>query len=698
MTEKSRALARFSIFVLVLVLAGFVAAQKKVKEKDLTPRHQEWLKLTTTIILPAEKEVFLTLTNERERDIFIGAFWKQRDPTPATPQNEYKDEMDKRFKHVNEFFRRGTVREGWMTDMGRIYMTLGPARSIERFEGTRGLHPTQVWYYYGDALKGLPTFFAMVFYQRGGGEFKLYNPISDGPGSLIIDTKGLDLTNHQELYEKIRELAPTLAGVSLSLIPNEIPYGFSPSPQTNIILAKVFESPKKDINPAYATHFLNYRGIVSTEYLTNYIESDATVDVVRDGLLGLDFLHFSMSPRKVSIDYYQPKDQYYCNFKLSVSLRRGDAVVFQYSRDYPFYFPPDRAETIQANGIAVQDLFPVAEGKFGLTILLQNAVGKEFSLFEKEVEVPAGDGPVKLTAPILGYGLQDAAAAAVVPFKVLGRQILTDPKGTLGAGDDLAFGVGLVRLPRDLWAGGTVDVAAEGSKAEGKPVPLRTIKLSDLPYSRAMTFLEKAPVRDLPPDYYEVSFILKDAAGEVLDKALAPFILSPATAVPHPVTIVKPMPTANNYLYYYGLAIQYDKTGDLAKAEAVLRKAHDLKPDYLEGVVQYADFLVRAGKTDEALGLVETLADSLNFRFDYFLIKGRALKDKGEYGPAIQSLLEGNKIYDSDTRLLNALGFCFYKTGQKKGALDALNASLRLNPEQPDAKDLLARVEKELKK
>jgi len=70
------------------------------------------------------------------------------------------------------------------------------------------------------------------------------------------------------------------------------------------------------------------------------------------------------------------------------------------------------------------------------------------------------------------------------------------------------------------------------------------------------------------------------------------------------------------------------------------------------------------------------------------------VKDKGEYRPAIQSLLEGNKIYDSDTRLLNALGFCFYKTGQKK---DALNASLRLNPEQPDIKELVARVEKELK-
>jgi tetratricopeptide (TPR) repeat protein len=73
------------------------------------------------------------------------------------------------------------------------------------------------------------------------------------------------------------------------------------------------------------------------------------------------------------------------------------------------------------------------------------------------------------------------------------------------------------------------------------------------------------------------------------------------------------------------------------------------------------------------------------------------VKDKGEYRPAIQSLLEGNKIYDSDTQLLNALGFCFYKTGQKKDALNALNASLRLNPEQPDIKELVARVEKELK-
>lgn len=685
------------IGLIVLALAGVLGPQTKLREKDLPPRYQDWFKLTTTFILPAEREVFLSLTSDRERDIFIEAFWKQRDPTEATPQNEYKDEIERRFKYVNEFFRRGTVREGWMTDMGRIYMTLGPPRTIERFEGSAGLHPTQVWLYYGDALKGLPANFAMIFYQRGGGEFKLYNPVSDGPGNLIIDTQGLDLTNYQAVYEKIREIAPTLASVSLSLIPGQIPYGYAPSPQTSLLMAKVLDSPRKNINPAYATHFLRYKGIVSTEYLTNYIENEATVEVVRDAILGMDFLHFAISPKKVSIDYYQPKDQYYCNFKLSVSLRRDDKVIFQYSRDYPFYFPPERVENIQANGVAIQDLFPIAEGTSQLTILLQNAVGKEFSLLEQEVEVPAAEGPAALTDPIVGYGLQDAPGASGTPFRVLGRQVLTDPKDTLGRSDELSFAVGVIRLPRDLYAEGTVEIAAAGSRSEGKVIPIRTIRLTELPYAPAMTFTGKSPARDLDPDYYELTFTLKDGRGDAIGAAKATCIVSPETAVPHPVTIVKPLPAANNHLYYRGLALQYDKTGDLARAGALLEKALALRPDDLEGVVQYADLLIRAGKPDRAIELAGPLVDTPSFRFDHFLIRGQALRDKGEYDLAIQALLEGNKIYNSDTRLLNALGFCFYKRGQKKEALDALGASLRLDPEQKDIEELRGRVEKELK-
>jgi hypothetical protein len=40
---------------------------------------------------------------DKERDIFIEAFWKQRDPDPLTPENEFKIEHYKRLAYANQF-------------------------------------------------------------------------------------------------------------------------------------------------------------------------------------------------------------------------------------------------------------------------------------------------------------------------------------------------------------------------------------------------------------------------------------------------------------------------------------------------------------------------------------------------------------------------------------------------------------------
>lgn len=666
-----------------------------LKEKDLPQKYRDWLKLVSYIILPIEKEVFMQLAHDRDRDIFIETFWKQRDPTPATPQNEYKDEHSKRFNYANTFYRRGTTREGWLTDMGRIYIILGPPQSIERFVGVAGVYPAQVWYYYGEKEKRLPTYFAITFYQRGGsGEFRLYSPASDGPSSLLIDTKGVDLTDSRQVYEKIKELAPTLAGVSISMIPGQNPYNFVPSPQANIILADIFNSPKKDISPSYATHFLDYRTLVSTEYLTNYIESSAYTALVKDPILGTNFLHFSISPKKMSIDYYEPNDQYYCNYKLNVSLRRGETIIYQYSKDYPFYFPPVNVENIRGNGIAILDYFPVIEGQYGLTILLQNSVGKEFSIFEKAISVPAESGAPKIVGPVLGYKLQDYRASTSAPFKVMDKQIFIDPTNTFCASDDLAFLFSLDHLLEDLWRNGSVEIYLKGSQGTNPFKKSLTLKLADYPYNKILGISHILSAREFVPDYYEMALSLKNGEGIVLDEAKAPFIISPVEALPRPVTLSKTSPQANDFLYFYSLAFQYDKRGDTKMAEASFAKAFNLKPDYPEGLIDYAGFLLRVKNFDEVLGLIEKLKDYDKFRFGYFLIKGQAQEGKGLYADAIANLLEGNKIYNSDTRLLNSLGFCYYKTSGKTRALEVLQASLRLNPDQPEIKKLVVEIEK----
>jgi GWxTD domain-containing protein len=129
------------VFLLFLLSTVLISGSQKVKQKDLPKKYRDFLKLTEYIILPEEDEVFMQLSNGKERDSFIETFWKQRDPTKGTPINEYKEEHIKRFQYTNRVLGRGTPREGWMTDMGRMYIILGPPASIESFEATQGLYP-----------------------------------------------------------------------------------------------------------------------------------------------------------------------------------------------------------------------------------------------------------------------------------------------------------------------------------------------------------------------------------------------------------------------------------------------------------------------------------------------------------------------------------------------------------------------------
>jgi GWxTD domain-containing protein len=684
--------------LLALVLLAGSLSGRELPEKDLPQPYRDWLKLVSYIILPVEREVFLKLGSDRERDIFIESFWKQRDPTSGTPQNEFRDEHLKRFNYANSFYRRGTPREGWMTDMGRMHIILGAPTSIERFEGTAGIFPCQVWYYYGDKTKGLPTYFALVFFQRGGaGEFRLYNPTSDGPASLLIDARGIDLSDYEKVYEKIRELAPTLAPVTLSLIPGQYPYAYIPSPQNNIILSAIAESPKKNISSSYATHFLSFQGVVSTEYLTNYIESTAAVFLAVDPVLGATFCHFAISPKTISLEFYKPKDQYFCNVKMDVSLRSGQKVIFQYSKDFPVYVPPDRVENIRANGIAFQDSFPVIEGQYGLTVLLQNSVGKEFTVHEGNISVGAAADLPRITAPILGYDFKAGSSALHTAFQFMEQQLQVDPAGAFSPRDKVAFVFNILGLTEDLWRDGEVGILIHGLKEKEPLQKSFSLKLRDRPFQRTLCIAETIPAGELAPDYYEMRLTLNNGKGEPAGETKSQFIISPQGDIPHPVTISKGYPLANSFIYYYGLAIQYAQTDNLVQAEANFEKTLALSPRYFEGIVGYGEFLLKAGKYDRALEIVESLADVAARQFDYRLMRGRAFEGKGEYAPAIADLLIANRIYNSDTRVLNSLGFCHYKMGEKKGALDALNASLRLNPEQKEVQDLLARVVKELK-
>jgi GWxTD domain-containing protein len=126
-----------------------------------------------------EPKVFSELkkgTAEEKKEKFL-AFWKKKDPSPSTPENELMDEYYRRVAYSNENF--SVFKEGWKSDRGMIYIVFGPPDDIERHPFDMDSRPYEVWYYYSN-LKRRRTF---VFVdEHGYGDYRLttpYDPVFD---------------------------------------------------------------------------------------------------------------------------------------------------------------------------------------------------------------------------------------------------------------------------------------------------------------------------------------------------------------------------------------------------------------------------------------------------------------------------------------------------------------------------------------
>ena len=94
-------------------------------------------------------------------------FWKRRDPTPSTDQNEHMITYYKRIEYANENFDDG-LGKGWRSDQGRVYIVYGPPDEVERYSFEAQSYPYQVWHYHNISRR-------FVFVDMDGyGRYQLY--------------------------------------------------------------------------------------------------------------------------------------------------------------------------------------------------------------------------------------------------------------------------------------------------------------------------------------------------------------------------------------------------------------------------------------------------------------------------------------------------------------------------------------------
>jgi GWxTD domain-containing protein len=189
--------------------------KKKLRKtlKELDTPYKQWLNEDVIyIISPAERQSFLQLETNEEREQFIEQFWLRRSATPDLPDNDFKEEHYRRIAYANEHYASGIP--GWKTDRGRMYIMWGPADEIESHPtggtydrpmdeggGSTTTYPWETWRY--RYMEGIGENIIWEFVDpSGSGEYHLTMDPSEKDALLHVPGAGLSLLEEMGMASK----------------------------------------------------------------------------------------------------------------------------------------------------------------------------------------------------------------------------------------------------------------------------------------------------------------------------------------------------------------------------------------------------------------------------------------------------------------------------------------------------------------
>ncbi len=689
-------LGRVSAFCAAALVAALVAgpAAGAAGQKDATPAlpetHRKWLDEEVVYIISAtEREVFLKLRSDRERDLFIEAFWKQRDPTPGTPENEIKAEHYRRLAYADRYLGRDAPRPGWRTDRGRIHIILGEPMDIQRFAGKSSTYDAEIWFYQGKTDLGLPAGFNVVFFKEGGqGEFRLYSPVADGPQALLAGYFGG--SDYAAAFEKLREYEPALAAVSLSLVPGEGDnvYG-RPSLSSDLLLQRIESVPARMVETRYAEKFLRYKDIVEVEYTANYLDSDSLIKVFRDPA-GLYFVHYAVELERLSVNRYQGR--YTTTLQVNGRVAAPDGrLVHQFDKTVSLDLSEEQFKAASRTPFDFQDLFPLVGGDFSLSILIKNEASREFTSVERDLRIPSPGTAVQMTQPLLGYRAVrlEPEARRMKAFRVGAYQIYGQPDRTFARGETLVLAFQLHNLPDDPAAAGEIRIELF---KDGQP--FREIVRKPSEYAGLPDVLEEVPLADFSPAHYAVRVSLVRDGAEVVS-ASEEFDLSFAESLPRPWFSSRVLPPASDPIYAGIVGSQLFNLGRFDEALIFLETAFAKAPGSEDSASALARVYLALERPREAAdALAPFTAPEKTAKYETYVLAAEALKRGGELERAIGLSEKALAHYGVNSVLLNMIGDCQAGLGRTREALAAFEKSLELSPDQPGVRSRIDELKK----
>lgn len=671
------------IFALTLALALPAPAQDAL---PLSDEHRKWLEQEVLyIISDREKDAFERLQSEAERQAFIEAFWRRRDPEPLTPENEYRREHYERIAYANSRLGGETAMPGWMTDRGRIWIQLGEPDEREAFASVPGLYPAELWFYLQRDEYLLPALYILFFQEHHAGPYVQFNHLIHEPQDLM-PAQSYSEEARNEAFVTLQEISPQLAHSTITMRADRgITAGLAlpdiAQLQTQTLLQDIHRAPHRLLDTAWTVGAETGRGLVESEYLFNFVPSAGVARVFPGPASGAPswFVHYAIEiePQHFTLAREEDGNEYFTRFDIQGEVTTEEGEIVHDFATAPFLRLGERElQEVGARPFAWRGMFPLIPGNHRLRVIVKNEARTEYTVFEDELPVPDENAPSFLSRPVLLHGLPTEDRGAYGVWAPGGSQILPDGRGVSTLGAPLsavaaAAGHDRVRFRVTPWTT-TEDGRAPAPVAEG-----------EVPVEEGLA--RWSPTTD---SWASGRYVLTVAAAGA--ERSADFDLTARAAVARPWGLTDSFDAEAPGALPAALAEQWLRVGEEERARARFRTALAAEPNLLRARLVLGRYALDDARPQEAVRLLEPALAQAPENVPILRALGDAHRESGNPSRAAALYERSLALQTPDATLLNALGWSLAAGGQSARAIGYLERSLALDPEQPEIRRLLA--------
>jgi GWxTD domain-containing protein len=362
---------------------------------QVPPRYEHWLDQEVNyLITNQERTTFLGLTTDQDRDHFIETFWAIRNPDPTSPSNTYREEHYRRLEYANSHYGLRSAGNGWRTDRGMVYITLGPPQQKKSYLNTKYLEPLETWFYQ-DPGSALAPYFSVLFFQPSPAEdFRIYSPYQDRPDKLIASTNAInDVPAALKIIKE--DLGDEVANLTLSLFPNEPVDNQSGTPtlESDVLINKIRNYRNLPENRDLLAQRRALLEGVSHRILLGQDFSDLSVLATRDGAnqASIHYLLRLLNPG----DFVLGKDanqRVYYSLSVKSQLQGVDGkAIYTDTQDLRESLAPEQIAQLRPRALAIDGRLVAVPGKYQLKVDVTNLVTKQSFAQTRSILVPAFD-------------------------------------------------------------------------------------------------------------------------------------------------------------------------------------------------------------------------------------------------------------------------------------------------------------------